>query len=348
MTARFISKYDFKLLDEINISNYSVEQTNESSGKTSVELFRVPHFDDEDCFLLIKNEDIKDELFIVDNIEDSNSSKSCKVSLIEMNNLFDRQIILSNENIKTETGIEDFIANQINNEFVQSSDTYINLDYIEVNALTHTIVNAAVETSDGIYNLKTYIDNARENYDIFIDYVINNNKLIINIQKKNIEKIKVNTNYDFIDIQENYTVNALTTLQVLWKVNDDGSATRKNYYLLNDRTISEDENNENRAKGTIKAVKIQAETEAALKEEVEKEFQSNSYEHSITAKLRMNSKIYSFKELLIGQKAYVKTSKGIRESILTSISYSDTSKYATLKFGKMPITFIEKLRKERR
>ena len=105
MTARFISKYDFKLLDEINISSYSVEQTNESSGKTNVELFRVPHFDDEDCFLLIKNEDIKDELFIVDNIEDSNSSKSCKVSLIEMNNLFDRQIILSNENIKTETGI---------------------------------------------------------------------------------------------------------------------------------------------------------------------------------------------------------------------------------------------------
>ena len=130
MTARFISKYDFKLLDEINISSYSVEQTSESSGKTNVELFRVPHFDDEDCFLLIKNEDIKDELFIVDNIEDSNSSKSCKVSLIEMNNLFDRQIILSNENIKTETGIEDFIANQINNEFVQSNDAYINLDYI--------------------------------------------------------------------------------------------------------------------------------------------------------------------------------------------------------------------------
>ena len=346
----FLDKENLKVKNILDSTSYSIEKTSESAGKSNVELHKKPFDNDnEECIVFIR--DKKEELFVLGTIDKTDTNaESCKVSLKEINTIFDRKIILSNENIKADTGIEDFIANQITSNFILNPDASLNYSYLEVNVLTHTVVHAAVESDKGIYNLMTYIDNARENYGIFLDFKCVKDKLVIDISNKSKEKeLSINTSYDIASCEEVYSTTVLATLQVLWaKSEDDTNPTIKNYYLLNDRTIGTDMDDVNRAKGTIDTVRIVAETEEALWEEVQKSFTANSYEHSITAKVKISSSIYETTAFYIGKKCKVKTSKGIRESMITNISYNDKSKYMTVKFGKMPITFIEKLRKERK
>lgn len=353
-----LSKDNLKILDILTISTYDMELDSDFYGKTAIELARKPKVEEGD-YVFIKEEQNIIYKGITSTIDNVNGEELHVLNAIEIENLFDRKIIIENEALKTSTGIEDFLSDQIIRNFVDSPDDFLNMNYISVTVLTHTIVNASVDVSDGgIYNLATYIANARENYNVYLDFEFSKEKLNITIQYKNHETFNLDASVtDVVNYEEIYTVDVLAKLTVVWKVPDTiedevitevGETSILNYYLLSDRTITTDIADVDRASGDIDVIYIEAEELDEVEEQVYIEFQNNAYEHSVTADILRTSKIYPESQFYIGHKCNIKTkSYGIKESLISNISYKNNNQYIKVKFGNMAITLIEKLRKEK-
>lgn len=122
----------------------------------------------------------------------------------------------------------------------------------------------------------------------------------------------------------------------------------KTYFLRSDRTITEDANDPERVDGTVKTIYVEAETEEEMYQEALNEFKSNSYNHSVTAKFLINSKLYDTNDLYVGRRCRILTEKaGIKETMITAVKRKDESDYIEVTFGSLPVTLTRKLRKER-
>lgn len=354
-----ISKQDLKILDVFTVSDYDLNLDLEYDGKSSIILDRVPQIDEGD-FVFLKNDAGK--IFyigVTDTISNDSGSAETTINLLEKESIFDRKVILSGESVISTTGIEDFIVNTIKSNFVTSDDSFLNLRYITIKALTHTKVYASVDTENGIFNVKTYLGNAREYYGIFLDFKFTGSALEISVYRKDQATFKIDAGVtDVTNYIEDYNVSALAKLTQIWKVPDQeengvvtkvGAKTIRKYYLLNDRSISTNVSDPNRAKGEIDVIYTECENEAEATQTVINSFMSNKYDHSVSADIRRESEIYPEDEFYIGHKCEIKTkAHGVRDSIISQLSYSKGSAYLSVKFGKMPVTLIEKLRKERK
>lgn len=120
----------------------------------------------------------------------------------------------------------------------------------------------------------------------------------------------------------------------------------KIYYLRSDRTITTDASDSERVDGTTKTIFIEAETEDEMYQEALNEFKSNSYNHSVSAKFLINSKLYDTKDLYVGRKCRILSEKaGIKETMITAISKKDSNDYIEVTFGNLPVTLTRKIRK---
>lgn len=124
--------------------------------------------------------------------------------------------------------------------------------------------------------------------------------------------------------------------------------TTKIYYLKADRTITTDANDSDRVDGTTKTIYVEAETEEEMYEQAVNEFKQNSYNHSVSASFLIDSKIFDPDDLYVGRKCRILSGKaGIRESVITAVSKSDSGDYIKITFGNLPVTLTRKIRKER-
>lgn len=354
-----ISKQDLAILDVFTVTDYSISKNLDYSGKTTVTVGRTP-FVEEGDFVFLKNE--SGEIFyigVTDTISNNSGSAQTTLNLLEKENIFDRKVILSGESVISSTGIEDFIANTIKSNFIASDDSFLNLTYIEVKATTHTKVYASVDNDNGIFNLLTYMGNALEYYGIFVDFEFTGSALKITIYKKSQNLCKIDAGVsDVTNYVEDYNVDVLAKLTQVWKIPDTeengvvtsvGATTIRSFYLLNDRTISTNVSDPNRAKGTIDVIYTECEEADEAYQTAINEFTNNSYDHSVTADIRRKSDLYPDDEFYVGHKCEIKTkAHGVRNSIVSEISYTMGSAYISVKFGNMAITLIEKLRKERK
>lgn len=120
----------------------------------------------------------------------------------------------------------------------------------------------------------------------------------------------------------------------------------KIYYLRSDRTITADSADAERVDGTVKTIYIEAETENEMYQEALNQFKANSYNHSVSAKFLLNSKLYDPKDLYVGRKCRILSeSAGVRESIITAVVKKDGADYVEVTFGNLPVTLTRKLRK---
>ena len=120
----------------------------------------------------------------------------------------------------------------------------------------------------------------------------------------------------------------------------------KIYYLRADRTITTNASDSERVDGTTKTIFIEAETEDEMHQEALNEFKSNSYNHSVSAKFLINSKLYDAKDLYVGRKCRILSEKaGIKETMITAISKKDSNDYIEVTFGNLPVTLTRKIRK---
>lgn len=351
--AYIIDSNTLKIKDFLEFEEYEFKRDIEFANKSSITVFRQPNAEADD-YVICKCGG--DTVFtgIYKEYSSESKSKEYKITLLQKEKLFDRFVFVKNESVISATGIEDFIANTIKDNWVSSGDSMTDKSYITVRALTHTPIYAKVSSTvsltDGAFNLKTYLGNALEYYGIRIEFDITSTSLTVYISKDANDAMKINANdTDVADYSETYAVEALAKLMVQWAHKEDGSdeiseTTEHEYFLLSDRSISTDKTSENRAKGSTKSMLIEAETEDEMYQKVQDEFASNSYSHKISFSLYMDSKIYDYMEYYIGRSCMIKTKNGIRTSLVTSTAVSNKSRFATIELGKLKITLIEKIR----
>ena len=354
MKGYIVSKSEYKITDVFAVAEYNIELDGDFNGKSSVVCSNTPNASEDDWFYLM---DGRTTVLtgIIESITNNDGQNEHTINLKESQKLFDRKIILENESL-LETGIEDFIADAIRTNFVNSDDEFMNLPYIHVEVLTHTPVLAKPQNENGIFNLCTYIGNAMTTYGVFTDIHLTQDGVYVTIEKKELPRLNIDCSVsDIVNYSETYEVNALTKLIVRWCIpeseNSEGvktpaSYTVKQYFLKNDRTITDDIHDTDRASGSTDTVYIEAETEQKLYEEVVNQFKSNSYNHSVECSVKSGSKLFPVESLFVGAEVKLKTrSHGVHDSIITNVTRSNTSRFIGVKFGKLKITLIEKLRK---
>lgn len=353
LVAYILSYDDLKIKDIIEFEDYEFKQDIDYEDKTSITTFRQPNAETND-YVLCKCGKNTVFIGIFKEYESSSSSNEYKLTLLQKEKLFDRFIFVKNEGVISTVGIEDFIADSIRANWISSDDSKLDKKYINLNVRTHTKVYAkvasTVDLTDGCFNLKTYLGNVLEYYNVKLDFEITSTSLNINIYKDTAAAYQVNVNdSDISEYTETYSVDALAKLLVRYDQKESGSddivySANYEYYLLTDRTISTDKSSADRAQGSVKSIVIEAESEEEMYQKVQDEFSSNSYSHKIAFNLYMDSAVYDYTSLYVGRSIKVRTKNGIRTTLVTATTVSNDSRFAEIELGKLKVTLIDKIR----
>lgn len=353
MLAYILDNKTIKIKDILEFGQYDFNMDIDYMDKSSITVARKPNVSDDD-FVYCKDDNNVLFTGICDTYKSNGNDAEYTISLRQKENLFDRQIFVEHEELISGTGIEDFISRAIRDNFTASGDTLMDKTYITVTAVTHTQVAAKVDADKGVYNLKTYLGNAKQYYGIFTDFEFSGNRLIIKVLKREEPIIPIDIEVtDVSDYSEVYSVSVLARLLVNWKIPDKenngaatiGALTRRKFFLRADRTITENIHDTDRAAGTAKSMYIETETEAEMLQQVYNEFASNQYSHKISFSLNRNSKLYPENRFYVGRKCTIKTKSGVRTSMITKSGIKNTSSMINLTFGNLKVTLIEKLRR---
>ena len=237
-------------------------------------------------------------------------------------------------------GIEDYIAEQIDKNFVNNEDVLMNRDYLEIRVKTHTKLDVSVSTivdvQNDIYNLHTFMTNCTQNYNITYNVFLENKKLVIEIENKEIKKELIDVNAQTIsNYTEVFETDVVSKVVVIAK---DGS--RYTLYLKTDRTTTEDMLDENRAEGKTEVV--YAENVEDAKQKALDTFKGNAYNHNVTFD-------YYDREIKVGTPITIKTKESlIYDTYISAVTKSKGSKMYKYTCGNIRIGFIDKLKKERK
>lgn len=340
--AYFFDRQTFKLKEISNYENYNINIDEETNSKTTFDIIKELDISNKD-FVLLKKNGKTDYLGIIDDIVNENGEKKNSITCKYISNIFDRKIILKNESLISEKGIEDFILYTIQQNFTNSNDTLLNIDFLDVEILTHTKVNKSIDNvENNIYNFHTFVTNCTQNYNIILEFSINNKRLKLKIYKESAKTKNVDaTLADITNYTELFEKNVTAKVTVLCK-----DKSEHNWFLKSDRTVTDNINDENRAFGDIEVVyteKVEDAYQTALNE-----FKSNTYKHMITFDLYKNSKIINVNDLKIGTPINIKTKNNILLNTYISAISDCGGNFITFTTGNMRINFIDKLKKELR
>ena len=197
-----------------------------------------------------------------------------------------------------------------------------------------TNANGSIHTSGSVSYTHLYLGNAKQYYGIFLDFEFYENQLIIKVHKRDDAVIPIDIGVtDISDYQETYSVSVLAKLLVNWKIPDRedsegivtvGPMTQRKFFLLADRSITEDITDVNRAAGISKSVYIETETEEEMLQQVYNEFSSNQYSHKISFYLNRNSRLYPESRFYVGRKCIIRTKSGVRLSLIHILALQST------------------------
>ena len=331
----FTNNYDFKVDEETNANSF-------------INIIEKPNVENGDIVYIKRKKTIY--LGIVENVtngNDSNNSGSYKITFKYISNIFDRKVILNNnqEALISSTGIEDFIAKVIEDEFTDSSDTFINIDWLTVNVLTHTTLQKSVDTDDyGIYNFHTFITNCCQNYNIVMDYSLDDDGsgITINIYKAGSSNLQIldTTVSDITNYKEVFETSVTT--KVVVKTDTD----IQNFFLLSDRTVSTDVDDPDRAKGEIE-VTYTSESEDARQTALDI-FKGNTYNHNISFYIREDSTLFDVDKLKIGTPISIRTQNNIVYDTYISAIEDTNDIFLRITCGNMRVDFIDTILKRRK
>lgn len=332
---------DFKVKDIVELSSYNINIDEETNANTIIDVLKKTTAKADDIVLIKKNNE-----FIywgtIQNISNTDGQKLYEYTMKYITNIFNQDIILEDENLISSTGIEDFIANAINKNFIQNTDTFVNKTFIQIVVKTHTKKQISVtNVENNIYNLHTWMTNCTQNYDIVYNFSIVNKKLQMTIECKSMHKELIDVNAQPIsNYQEVFETDIVSKVVVLYdKVNDTEQKGQYTLYLLNDRTTTTDKNNVNRAKG--KTVTVYTANYEDAQETALNQIKQNSYNHNITFD-------YYDRYLPIGTPITIKTKESLIYDTYISAVVITESKFIQYTCGNIRVNFIDKLLKERK
>ncbi len=326
---------DFSLKDILETSDYEINIDEETNANSSIKVLKKTKARANDIVVIKKN---NEEIYWgkIEEITNEDGKIVYTYSFKYITNIFNQNVILKNEELIKTTGIEDFIAETIKDNFIESEDTFLNKTYLEVIVKTHTKKQTTVDNvQDGIFNLHTFMTNCTQSYNLRYDFAIVNKKLVLTIENKELEKELIDTTAQPIsNYTEVYETNVVAKVTVLTK--EEGEY---NLYLLNDRTTTTDKNNENRAEGKTEVVYTEKMEEANQK--ALDTMKANSYNHNITFK-------YYDRYIKIGTPIAIRTKDSkILDTYISAIKITQ-NKFIEYTCGNIRIDFISKIKKERK
>lgn len=267
-------------------------------------------------------------------------NEQLKVTCKEAINIFDEKIKLGNTDRMRNVGIEDFIQSEININYTVG---VFARNFIYVTVLTHTPIKASVpNVENGIYNLATFMQNCKQNYDIDIDFKFEKytpegstdsyDILRVTIAKRTIGAKKiVDLNLLGINnIQETYKANVLTHVLAT------NGTTDYNLYLKDDRTTTTDPLEALFGSSTT----IYVEKAEDMAQECLNQFKSNKYEHNFTFKSTYEYEMLEYIQL--------KTTTGELVDTYISSKKDNGNGLYTYQCGNLRVDFISKFIKEMR
>lgn len=332
---------DFSVKDIVEISSYEINIDEETNANTIINVLKKTTAKARDIVAIKKNNEV---IYwgTIDNIQNTDGQNLYEYTIKYITNIFNQNIILENENLIKTTGVEDFIANAITNNFISNTDTFVNIDYLQLNIKTHTKKQTSVtNVGNNIYNLHTWITNCTQSYDIVYSFSIVNKKLVITIESKEVKKELIDVNAqaisNYVEVFETDVVSKVTVLYD--KVNDEEQKGQYVLYLLNDRTTTTDMNNKNRADGKIETV-YTTNYEDAQQMALDT-MKANAYNHNITFS-------YYDRFIPVGTPIAIKTKESLIYNTYISAVKITQSKFYEYTCGNIRINFLDKLLKERR
>ena len=332
--------FTFKVKDIVELSNYEINIDEETNANTILDVLKKTTAKARDIVAIKKNNEV---IYwgVIDNIQNADGQSLYEYTIKYITNLFDQDIILENEDLIKTKGVEDFIANAINKNFIQNEDTFVNKTYMQVVTKTHTKKQTSVtNVENGIYNLNTWMTNCTQNYDIVYSFSIANKKLVITIESKEINKELIDVKAQPIsNYNEVFETDVVSKVVVLYdKVADAEQKGKYTLYLLNDRTTTTDKNNTNRADGRTITVYTENYEDAA--QMALDQMKQNSYNHNITFN-------YYNRFIKIGTPIAIKTKESLIFDTYISAVKITQNKFYEYTCGNIRVKFIDKLLKER-
>ena len=335
----FLDKTDLEIKDVIEFENYEYVIDEETNQKTIFNVMKKINAVYNDIVILQRNGKI-DYVGRIDNIGNEDGEMKRKISLQYISNIFNRKIILENEDLISTEGIEDFIAKEIYDNFTNSDDKLLNVKWLDVEVKTHTKINKSVDNENGIYNFHTFITNCTQNYNIILEFLYERGRIKLLIYKQEAEVQLIDTTIPDIS---NYVEKFETS--IISKVVVKTETDVQKWYLRSDRTTTQDKDDPERAVGDIETL-YTSKSEDARQTALDK-FKSNTYNHYISFKINRNSKLFNIEKMKIGTPLNVRTNNNIVLDTYISAIKDDGSNFIEITCGNMRINFIDKILKER-
>lgn len=338
--------FDFqtlKLKDIQKISDYNIDLDDETNAISSIKFPKRFNASEKDYVFLKKRG--SNFLGIFQDLTEMKDNNEYTVQALDVSNIFDEKIFLTNEALIKTTGIEDFIKKNIEDYFSQTYDNFVNLDYIEIHVNTHTVLQKSVDTDEeGLYNFHTFIINCRQNYDVFTDFEINDGKLIITIEKKQLSnKFIDGTVADIIDYKK-VSGEQITSKVEVW-CKDTEQLIKYCLDVNAGVQLYENVQYENRVEGNTDRIVVENHEEAFQK--AVDQFKGNDYNYLIQFLLSIKSKIMPADDLKLGMPVTVKTEdQQIVNGYITAKTEKKDNNLIEFKVGKIRKTLRQQLRKE--
>lgn len=335
----FLNQTDLEIKDVVEFENYEYIIDEETNQKTIFNVMKKVNAENGDIVVLQRRGKI-DYSGIIEDFENADGELKREITIKYISNLFDRKVILNNENLIKEVGIEDFIAKEIYDNFTNSDDELLNYKWLDVEVKTHTKIQKSVDNENGIYNFHTFITNCTQNYNIILDFTYDQGRIKLTIYKQDAETQLIDTTIpDISNYIEKFETSV--TAKVIVKTDTDVQT----WYLLSDRTTTQNKDDLNRAIGKVETV-YTAKSEDARQTALDK-FKSNTYNHYISFKINRNSKLFDVEKMKIGTPLSVRTNNNIILDTYISAMRDNGSNFIEITCGNMRINFIDKILKER-
>lgn len=335
----FLNQTDLEIKDVVEFENYEYIIDEETNQKTIFNVMKKVNAENGDVVVLQRRGKI-DYSGIVEDFENADGELKREITIKYISNLFDRKVILNNENLIKEVGIEDFIEKEIYDNFTNSDDELLNYKWLDVEVKTHTKIQKSVDNENGIYNFHTFITNCTQNYNIILDFTYDQGRIKLTIYKQDAETQLIDTTIpDISNYIEKFETSV--TAKVIVKTDTDVQT----WYLLSDRTTTQNKDDLNRAIGKVETV-YTAKSEDARQTALDK-FKSNTYNHYISFKINRNSKLFDVEKMKIGTPLSVRTNNNIILDTYVSAIKDNGSNFIEITCGNMRINFIDKILKER-
>ena len=340
MELYILDNKNLNVLSVCRPCDYNLNLDEETNGKTELVLPSLNSA--KKGYYIVLNGLYKQFIFVIDDVITAKDEKCVTVVALDISNIFDRKVILKNKDDMQNTGIENYIADEMDRNFINSDDSVLNLNYVDVYIHSNTKANVTINEENGLYNFHTFLINCRQYKNIYTEFSIVNKRLKIDISYKLESTMLVDaTLAEVTGYNKIYDVDPVAKVEAY--IREDESTY--NLYLRTDRTTTTDKNDKNRLDGRIEV--ISCDTLENAKEEALNVIKSNTYKHLVEFNISKKSKLIDVTKLYIGRVIKIKTEDSIYDSYISAITLTDEN-FVSYKTGNLRIDFTDRQRQQKR